>query len=416
MSEKIEKAEKPEKPVGNMHDYLFWRGDLKFSQSEFNEVDNLILCKLAMIDLQEIEIPEGGISLSELKPIYLEKYGDGENLGVILNIGIINLFMNAADSKRFSEVKVLNYVNKIDKSEEVQFSATDYELNDGTRFIAYKGTDDTIIGFKEDFNMSIYDSVPAQEDARLFLQNVCESYKGKLRIGGHSKGGNLSIYAAKSVSPDIQDRIIRVYNNDGPGFKTPICAEDGYKRIKEKIINIVPEYSIVGVLLNQPEDLDVVKCSTKGLYAHNGFTWEVMGAGFVRAEGLAVSSQIFDKAFQAIEENLTVEEKKEFTDIIFDMLFSTGADTLTELAQKGIWENLKSLKLFNNSEKRRKVLEPTMLLIKEYFKTAGEMIPEKVKDKLPDTAVEAVKHPFKAIEKAFRNNDENSVNEESKEI
>ncbi len=400
--------------MGNIYDYLLWRGDLKFSQSEFNEVDNLILCKLAMIDLQDIEIPEGGISLSDLKPIYLEKYGDDENLGVILNIGIINLFKSAADSARFSEVKVVNYVNKIDKAEEVQFSATDYDLNDGTRFIAYRGTDDTIIGFKEDFNMGAHEIVPAQEDARLFLQSVCESYKGKLRIGGHSKGGNLSIYAAKSVSPDIQDKIIRVYNNDGPGFKNPICGEDGYKRIKEKIINIVPEYSIVGVLLNQPEDLDVVKCSAKGLYAHNGFTWEVMGAGFVRAEGLAVSSQIFDKAFQAIEENLTVEEKKEFTDIIFDMLFSTGADTLTELAQKGIWENLKSLKLFNNSEKRRKVLEPTMLLIKEYFKTAGEIIPDKVKEKLPDTTVEAVKHQIKAIEKVFHHSDdENSVNEEN---
>lgn len=415
MSEKIEKAEKTEKPVGNMHDYLFWRGDLKFSQSEFNEVDNLILCKLAMIDLQEIEIPEGGISLSSLKPLYLEKYGDGENLGVILNIGIINLFMEAADSVRFSEVKVLNYVNKIDKSLEVQFSATDYELNDGTRFIAYKGTDDTIIGFKEDFNMSIYDSVPAQEDARLFLQSVCESYKGKLRIGGHSKGGNLSVYAAKSVSPEIQDQIIKIYNNDGPGFKAPICAEEGYKRIKGKIINIVPEYSIVGILLNQPEDLDVVKSSAKGLYAHNGFTWEVMGAGFVRAEGLAVSSQIFDKALYAFEDNLSAEEKKELVDIIFDMLFSTGSDTLTELVEKGVWENLKSLKFFS-SEERKKVLEPAVMLIKEYFKIAGEIIPERVKDKLPDTAVEAVKHPFKAIEKAFRNNDENSVNEESKEI
>lgn len=410
-----EKIEKYEKPVGNMHDYLFWRGDLKFSQSEFNEVDNLILCKLAMIDLKDIEIPKGGISLSELKPIYLEKYGDGENLGVILNIGIIRLFMDAADSARFSEVKVMNYVNKIDKAEEVQFSATDYDLNDGTRFIAYKGTDDTIIGFKEDFNMSIYETVPAQEDAKLFLQSVCESYEGRLRIGGHSKGGNLAVYAAKSVSPEIQDRIIKIYNNDGPGFKTSISGEEAYKRIKEKIINIVPEYSIVGVLLNQPEDLEVVKCSAKGLYAHNGFTWEVLGAGFLRAEGLAVSSQIFDKALQEIEERLSIEEKKEFTDTLFDMLFSTGADTLTELAEKGIWESLKSLKFFDNSEKR-KVLEPTMLLIKEYFRTAGEIIPDKVKGRLPDTAVETVKHPIKAIERVFRREEEKGENGEKREI
>ena len=402
--------------MGNIHDYLLWRGDLKFSQSEFNEIDNLILCKLALLDLQDIPMPEKGICLSDLKDIYLEKHGDGENLGLILNIGVINLFKEAAESERFSKVKVLNYVNKIDKVAEVQFSVTDFELGDGTRFIAYKGTDDTIIGFKEDFNMGVLESVPAQEDAKLFLQSVCENYKGKLRIGGHSKGGNLSIYAAKSVSPEIQDRIIKVYNNDGPGFRSSISMEEGYKRIKDKIINIVPEYSIVGVLLNQPEDLDVVKCSARGFYAHNGFRWEVMGTEFVRAEGLAVSSQIFDKALQGLEENLSFEERKEFTDTLFDMLFSTGAETFTELAQKGIWENLKSLKFFDNSEKRKKVLDPTMLLIREYFKTAGEVIPDKVKESLPDTAVEAVKHPLKVIEKAFRRDDEKSDNKENTEI
>ena len=399
-----ENNEKTEMLAGNMHDYIFWRGDLKFSQSEFNEVDNLILCKLSMMDLGEIQIPDEGISFSELKPVYLEKYGDEENLGLILNIGIINLFKDVADSARFSEVRVMNYVNKIDKVEEVQFSATLYDLNDGTRYLAYKGTDDTIIGFKEDFNMIVYESVPAQEDAKLFLQDLCSHYKGQLRIGGHSKGGNLSVYAAKSVSPEIQDQIVKIYNNDGPGFKNSISEEEGYKRIKDKIINIVPEYSIVGVLLNQLENLDVVKCSAKGLAAHNGFTWRVMGPRFIRAEGLASSSQIFDKALKEIEDNLGIEEKKEFNDILFDMLFSTGADTLKELYENGVWENLKTLKFFSGEE-RKKVLEPTMMLIKEYFKEAGEVIPDKVKDKLPESAVEAVKHPIKTIEKAIRGNE-----------
>lgn len=396
-------ADKKEKCVHNIHDYLLWRGDLKLSQVEFNEVDNLILCKLAMLDLDDIDIPDEGICLSELKDLYIEKHGDSEKLGLILSLGVVKLFKEAAGSGRFSEFKVVNYVNKIDKAEEIQFSATEFELTDGTHFVAFKGTDDTIIGFKEDFNMGARESVPAQEDARRFIESVCRRFDGKIRIGGHSKGGNLSVYAAKSVSPGIQDRIIKVYNNDGPGFRCPINDEDGYKRIKDKIINIVPEYSIVGVLLNQAEDLNVVKCGARGLAAHNGFTWEVMGAGFVKAEGLAIRSQIFDKAFAGLEENLSFREREEFTNALFDSVFSTGADTLTELGEKGIWENLKSLEnFFDDSEKKRRVLEPMMLLLKEYFKTAGGMLPEKVIDKIPSSAVNAVKHPIKTIGKAIR--------------
>lgn len=250
--------------MANIFDYINWRGDLSLRDSKFNEIDNLILARFSYFPFdnilkegEEITIAEAG---KRFKKLDVQKER-------ILQKEDIDLFPKMAESKRFSEMKIANYINKISPEEEKQFSAITIYMPDDTIYISFRGTDNTLIGWKEDFNMSFREKVPSQLDAVEYVNRVASKYTNKIRIGGHSKGGNLAVYAASFCSKEIKDRIINIYNNDGPGFHETITINPNYIETVPKVHTLIPQTSIIGRLLYHEESYTVVQSTEKRCYA-----------------------------------------------------------------------------------------------------------------------------------------------------
>lgn len=361
----------------NALDYIDWRGDIPFSVSPFNEVDNLLVCKIVSLDFTGIVPSEGERSIQEAAQGYFDKFGEEDvRRGLLLAPGTVTMLKQMLKAPRFSELRLRDYVYHVDPTEEKQFSAMTIILPDETRFIAFRGTDDNIVAWKEDFNMGSLDAVPAQTDAASYLMRAAWKFKGEMRVGGHSKGGNLAVYAAMHNPEELQDRIIEIYNNDGPGFREPVRGQLEYQRIAPKIHTLVPQYSLVGVLLSHDGDFEIVESTETGISAHNGFTWEVLGTKFVRCEDFAFRSRVFNDAVHGWADGLDLQQRQELTDAVFGALEATGAKTLTDLTEQKVRKALTAARdLFRDEEQRELFMDSMELLFKEYAASARRALP-----------------------------------------
>ena len=324
--------------MANLLDYLDWRGDLSFSAVPCCEVDNLIFSLLSYLDFSGILLEQDtqGLPLDQAAPVYFNirprKKG---GLGLLLSDQILDLLERAALSRRFGPVRLWGHRSRLDAERELQFSATTFSLGNGSSFVAFRGTDDTIIGWKEDFNMAVQFPVPAQEEAQAYLNFVSERTRDRLLLGGHSKGGNLAVYAAAFAPAQVQRRIDTVWCNDSPGFLPEMLETPGYLAIRERVHALMPRSSVVGVLLSSDWNETVIESSAVGALQHDGLTWQVKGPAFVRAEGLSKSSRQVDKTFHNLLLELKPDQRRQVIDDIFSAGRELGATTLTELVADG---------------------------------------------------------------------------------
>lgn len=333
--------------MANLFEYLEWRGDLTFEQSELNEVDSLILSWFSYTALDGI-IPvdcsqENTITIKEAA----EQFFLTHDLDKILNESIsftrscVLLLKKLAQTPRFQSLKLTGFVNYIDYQQETQFCAMTILLQRNRTIVVFRGTDDTLIGWKEDFNMSFLPVIPAQTMALSYLESVAEKIKGKLYIAGHSKGGNLAIYAGVRSSCRVRKRIINIFNNDGPGFYDLKGLGNAYEEMLPKIKTYVPESTIVGMLLERSGDYTVVKSSQKWLYQHDAMSWEVMGTHFITLETISPASEAFRNIVKNWLKGLSKEERERFVDTLYGILETTQAKSLEDLnAEKGKIANL----------------------------------------------------------------------------
>ena len=256
----------------NAIDYLNWRGDLTFDNSPINEVDMFILSQISTADFKGI-IPENvEIKLCDAFEEFFKIYAVNDSLGVLQSQYVMNMYNIVKDKARYKDLLLRHQVIIFDKENEEQFSSITIVLPDGSICVSFRGTDDTIIGWKEDCNLSVYDTVPAQKDAVDYLVSESNYDKtSKIRICGHSKGGNLAVYSAVSASKEIRDRIIDVYSFDGPGFQSSFFEKEGYFDIKDRIFSICSQNSLVGVLLKSAGRLEIIHSRVFGPLAHDGF-------------------------------------------------------------------------------------------------------------------------------------------------
>ena len=342
----------------NLFDYLNWRGDLSFNLVELSEVDALIFAKLSYIDYtdvipSEIHDVRKPPALLTVTKRYLKSHSgeDIPSLGLILSKQIVKLLAKASKTKRFGLITPLCYINNVDLKKEMQFSATAFALENGDTVIAYRGTDDTIIGWKENFNMSYIYPVPAQKEAVNFLEYVASKTKGRIYLTGHSKGGNLAVYAGVKASPQTRSRIAKIYNHDGPGFDQRFSSGADYKAMKEKIFSFLPQSTVVGLLLENPESYSVVKSRSAGFFQHDGFNWSVMGDKFIHLNAISKNSKALDENIEKILAEMTREDRKRFVKNVFDAIETqTGAKTLTELSG----DKMKLFKIWNALDDKSK--------------------------------------------------------------
>lgn len=364
--------------MANLFDYLDWRGDLSFEESEFNEVDSLILCWLSYVALDGI-VPE---ECSEITSLTIretaEKFFATHELDRIL-VSTVSftktsavLLQKMAKTKRFENIRLTGFVNRIDYEQESQFCAMTVLLKKGLSYVLFRGTDDTLVGWKEDFNMSFLPVIPAQSMALSYLESVANRIWGKLYVGGHSKGGNLAIYAGVRSAYRIRRRILTIYNNDGPGFYDIKNLGAAYEEMIPKISNYVPEASIIGVLMEHAGELTVVKSNNKGFFQHDALSWEILGPHFVELDTLSSSSVMFNQVTTNWLKEVSKEERENFVDTLFGILDATRAKSIDDLnAEKAKIANMVLKEITGLDKETKTMLAKTLSAL---FKEGNNVI------------------------------------------
>ena len=318
----------------NMMDYLDWRGDLTFRADPFNAVDNLALCEMAYTDFDGI-VPcnaEETVTLEEASRIFFERYSKEELLAKDSFTKMAPFLMEKmALSERFRNMRLFGFVNYVDEKTEAQMAVISCLLGDGTVFVAFRGTDESVVGWKEDFNLSFMTETEGQKRAVQYLNSMYSGKRGKIRVGGHSKGGNFAVYASAFALKGVRSRILSVYTNDGPGFRPEVTERPSYREMIPKIVSIVPESTIVSVLLENEVQHCVVRSSAGGIMQHDALTWQITGNHFIPAEERDDTSRFFDTTMRTWLSGLPDGERESFVDSLFAILRSTGAEKIEEI-------------------------------------------------------------------------------------
>ena len=343
---------------GTVMDYLRWRGDLTFAQDGFNEVDDLVLCIISYLNFRRFDDlrttdPAKAVALPDVAARLTE---EDEQLG-LSTLDYIPLMRQAAETPRFREVSLFAFESLHDEDRQMQFAAVSFLLPDGSVYAAYRGTDMTIVGWQEDFNMSFLTAVPAQERATAYTVEMAAACPDrKLRIAGHSKGGNLAAWAAIHIPAQLQEqRLLAAYNNDGPGFSHDMVDSDAYRRVAGKLHTYIPESSIVGVLLEHAEDYAVIDSTNRSVMQHEPMSWSVLGPRFVHLGQRSQMGKLSDDVLRQWIGSMTPQEREQFSDALFDVLSLSGkARTLDDLRAGGLAGGAALLKQYSGADEQDK--------------------------------------------------------------
>ncbi len=315
-----------------LHAYLKEYGDVPFSERPMNDVDSLALCQLAYLKFDGmvpgVERNERSVTLEELA-----KHPDRDRLFADERFEKDNreLFGGMLSGRRFRNLKLNCYINIVEKERETQFSAVTYILEDNTIYVAFRGTDETIVGWKEDFNMGFLFPVPGQALSMQYLNTVTEKFTNPFYVGGHSKGGNFAVYSAMKCAPCVQERILKVYSMDGPGFRSGILEECGYERIADRVVKLLPHSSMVGMLFEWDTRYRVVESRSFGLAQHNPFNWKVKDGEFVMAEDIYERARLVKNTVNEWIISLDEEQIRLFVDTLYQVISASEADDLISI-------------------------------------------------------------------------------------
>lgn len=352
----------------NIIDYLNWRGDLSFKQDQINEVDSIIFARFSYLPFKDINLEKiDNIEnvANKMKDLSLDKFIWKDDKEFIIKLGKTN---------RYKDIIISDYEEILDIEAEKQFAAITIWLPNKYKYISFRGTDTSLVGWKEDFNMSFMQDIPSQKEAVEYLNKIGKRYKEKLIVGGHSKGGNLAIYSATFCNDKIKKKIAGIINADGPGFDKSVILSDEYKRISKKINTYIPQSSVIGKLLEHEDDYQVVQSTQRGIMQHDIFSWQVNGTNLIRVQNLTNDSQILNKALRNWLQNTTPERRKSFINIIYEIIIASEAQDLTDFEIDTFKKITKIIKSYKNIEKedRKEIEEMIKLLLDSIIKSIKE--------------------------------------------
>ena len=314
--------------MSTIFDYLKNSQYDSFYDKDFTVLDALALTELAYLpfeDLVPVEISDQNyLSLQHLAERFEEKFqGKYPPLGMV-NAHRLKLLSYLSSFKRYKHIRAFAFANEVSLDSQKQFAAITYQIKPKEYLVVFRGTDDSIIGWKEDFHMTYMKEIPAQLAAKDYLTQICSHLDGKFWLAGHSKGGNLATYAASQAEPSFQEKIQEIYSFDAPGLHKTIRNSDSFKSVEGKIQSIIPENSIVGMMLDTPEIDLVVKSKTFGLLQHLTFSWEIEGDQFKEVSSVTEDSLQVDQTLKSWTANLSEEELRDFFDLFFGLFIEAG--------------------------------------------------------------------------------------------
>ena len=382
--------------MADLIDYVLWRGDVSLKYSPFNKVDALVFSQLSYLNWKGI-IPDSfseSVELKVLAELLQDKKVEKKlikNLGPYINPDTFKLLKLTALSERFKNLTLSGFRDIYSKRYCEQFAAFTVS-GIGFNCVCYRGTDETVIGWKEDFELSYMDVIPSQTDALKYLEDSMKSLKGKFYISGHSKGGNNAMYAAINCSDSNKKRISAVYNFDGPGFHRDILESSDYKKVEKKIHSVYPECSIVGMFFEHTDQYEIAESNRHIVMQHDPFSWGITANGFVNKNQFEDESVFFYKTFNQWYAELSRDQLKNITDKMFGIILNTGVETLSDMEKDRLHNSAEILKelLKVDSKDRREVLKIANMFLKagkgnfplfDSFKPSFGSLAEKVFEK-----------------------------------
>ncbi|MCD7806273.1 MAG: DUF2974 domain-containing protein [Lachnospiraceae bacterium] len=357
----------------NIISYLRTYGQESFQQRAFNGVDALILCQFSYLKFNGI-IPEvrdfpAMVTLLDIwrnqnrERMFYDTRFEEENRALAEQLLL---------SGRFRQVRFGLFTDFVDEGKKVQFSTLTCVLEDGSVKVIYRGTDESLAGWREDMDMAFTYPVPGQEMSSRYLEHVAGLLTGPLDILGHSKGGNLAVYAAMNADEAVLGRIGTIYNMDGPGFKKGVCQMELFDKVAPKIRKFIPRSSLVGMILENFGDYQVVDSNAVGLLQHFPSSWSVEGTDFVYLEKLDEPQRMINDSVREWLDRLSEEEQRDFVDTLFEILQASGVSDLVEFTQdyKGCISRMWTALQHQDPDKRKRAAGVIRLL----FQVSGQTI------------------------------------------
>ncbi len=382
----------------NMTEYVKWRGDIPFKAFPICDADYLVFAQLAYLPYGGIvgDSFEARMTLGQAAQRVLEKIEAGGGKYVISLAENVLLAREIVRSPRFSQLPIGGYVDIFNEKKQEQFSAVTFLIPDhedpgnSACVVAYRGTDSTLVGWKEDFNMAFSRAIPAQLDAVRYLEKVHRAYPlQRLFVCGHSKGGNLAMYACAFCDSDTSDAVAAVRNLDGPGFPEEILMKEGFRKMLSRSETVVPSSSLVGILFEHTEAFTVIRSYSNSMpFQHNPFTWEIERSGYVELEHITENSTYIDDTITKWLASMPFDMREKLVNGIFAVVDATGVDDIRKLfTRKNLMTVLRELK--NLDPETRQVITEAIAL----FKKASDNNLPKFIDKLVRSVQDAGKTP-----------------------
>lgn len=360
----------------NINDYLQWRGDLPVCRmAPWNEIDSLAMARFAYLIFDRIEMdPEETIaSLTDKMKDFTDSQfrypGDGD------------LARGLGASRRFRSFRVTDYQMHNDEKAEKQFSAITVHLPSRKMYLSFLGTDDSLYGWKEDFNLSFMEHIPAQQEALEYVKEVADKYPDeKMILGGHSKGGNIAIYAGLYAPEPIQDRIEEINNYDGPGFLTSLVEENRENKVVPRIHTYIPQSSVIGRVLEGMTQPEEIHSEEKGIYQHDIYSWQVMRDHMVRVENDSNTRIVVNGMLREWLIHTTLQQREVFVDGVYEVLSATNCRTFDEFNTRLLKNMPTMLKSFSalDEEERKTIMEMITLFARTYADSFSEHVRQQV--------------------------------------
>ena len=315
----------------NIQDHALAVGEMSLGERPFDALDALILSQLVYLPMEGLlKKRTDRCSVAEAWE-YLRKNVDIDTLDIFQKKRY-RLYETCAGLARYQSWEMEGYLNEVDEEREMQFCACTYDLMNGVRCIAFRGTDLHIVGWKEDLNMA-YMTVPSQHEAVEYVHRAAKENGDVLYLCGHSKGGNLGVYAGACTHPSARERIRRVYAFDGPGVDEETIHSHGYALISDRIESYLPQSSVVGMLLNYHPVYTVVRANTLGVLQHDVMTWQIRQGDFIRLEEVDMTGKVTDEAIHAWLASMDMEERRLLVDTLYQVVDASQAQLVTELVE-----------------------------------------------------------------------------------
>lgn len=362
--------------MGYIFEYILKYGEKTFKEEPFNEIDGLVFANLSYVPLDNIVSKNQEDKLLTIKEANKIFQNSEENKKIVFFKKDILFLDKLAKSKRYRNLKLAKYINNIDENKEEQFSAITIILDSKTIYVSFSGTDITFVGWKENFNMVFMNEIPAQADAKKYLRDISNKFAdSKIYIGGHSKGGNLALYSAVTNDYEIQDRIINIFNFDGPGFRREFTLSEGYKRIIDRMISVVPQGSIVGMILEHREGFRIIESGLPGMIQHDLYFWRMENNHFVDVASISKNSLAIYETIHNWMEKMPISLRKKIVSILYTLIRVTNDKTTHDFLRhtiRNIYIVGRTYRKLNKED--RKLIRKTFILIYKALRKNRKMI------------------------------------------